>query len=56
MEFETLETGVEAFVSNLANNYFAQGLDTVEEIGKKYCPVNEEHWIKTVNELVKEYE
>lgn len=56
MEFETLEVGVEAFIQNLANNYFAQGLDTVEEIGKKYCPVNEQHWISTVNQLVKEYE
>ena len=55
MTFETLEDGVDAFVQNLANNYFAQGLDTVEEIGKKYCPVNEEHWVKTVNQLRKEY-
>ena len=56
MEFDSLDAGIEAFVQNLAENYFAQGLDTVEEIGKKYCPVNEEHWVNIVNQLVKEYE
>lgn len=56
MSFDTLEDGIEAFVQNLANNYFAQGLDTVEEIGAKYCPVNEENWVEIVNQLLEEYE
>lgn len=56
MSFDTLEDGIEAFVQNLAENYFAQGFDTVEEIGKKYCPVNKENWIRIVNQLLEEYE
>lgn len=56
MSFDSLDAGIEAFVQNLANNYFAQGLDTVEEIGKKYCPVNKENWIRIVNQLLEEYE
>ena len=56
MSFESLDAGIEAFVQNLANNYFAQGMDTVEEIGAKYCPVNKDHWIKVVNQLRSEYE
>lgn len=55
MSFDTLEDGIEAFVQNLANNYFAQGLDTVEKIGAKYCPVNEENWVEIVNQLLEEY-
>lgn len=55
MSFDTLEDGIEAFVQNLANNYFAEGLDTVEEIGTKYCPVNKENWIRIVNQLLEEY-
>ena len=52
--YDTIEEGVEAFISNLANNYFAIGLDTPEEIGKKYCPVNPE-WASLVRQLM-EYE
>lgn len=51
MYFNTIEEGVEAFVSNLANNYFAIGLDTPEEIGAKYCPVNPE-WAGMVTSLM----
>lgn len=40
MTFATLKEGVEAFVSNLAENYYYIGLDTPEAIGSKYCPVN----------------
>lgn len=52
--YSTLEEGVDAHVKNLAENYFAQGLDTVEEIGAKYCPVNRDIWIDTVNALIEE--
>lgn len=54
ISFDTIEEGVEAFISNLAENYFAIGLDTPEEIGKKYCPVNPE-WASLVRDLM-EYE
>ena len=51
MSFETIEEGVDAFVGNLANNYFAMGLDTPEKIGAKYCPVNP-NWVNIVSEMM----
>ena len=35
--FETLEAGLEAFINNLANNYYAKGLTTPEAINTKYA-------------------
>ena len=49
--YESLEEGIEAFVRNLAENYFGQGLTTVDEIGEKYCPGNTE-WASIVKELM----
>ena len=40
MSFDTIDSGVEAFVSNLKRNYFNLGLDTIEKIQPKYAPVN----------------
>lgn len=40
--YDSIDEGVDAFVSNLADNYFGMGLDTPEEIGAKYCPVDPE--------------
>ena len=40
MTFDTIDEGVEAFVSNLKRNYFNLGLDTIEKIQPKYAPVN----------------
>lgn len=40
--YGSIDEGVDAFVSNLADNYFGLGLDTPEEIGAKYCPVDPE--------------
>ena len=37
--FNSLEKGIEKFVSNLKYNYYNKGLDTIEEIQKKYAPV-----------------
>lgn len=39
MTFETLDVGIESFISNLKRNYFDLGLDTIEEIQPKYAPV-----------------
>ena len=39
LEYENLDAGIDAFVSNLKRNYFDLGLDTLEEIQKKYCPI-----------------
>lgn len=35
--FATLEDGLEAFINNLANNYYAKGLTTPEAINTKYA-------------------
>lgn len=40
MSFDTIDDGIEAFVSNLKRNYFNMGLDTIEKIQPKYAPVN----------------
>ena len=37
--YESLESGIEAFVNLLKNRYFGRGLNTIEEIGNVYCPV-----------------
>ena len=51
MSFDSLPEGVDAYVKNLTDNYFAIGLDTPEEIGRKYCPVNPQ-WAETVRGLM----
>lgn len=38
--FDTIDDGIEAFVSNLKRNYFNLGLDTIEKIQPKYAPNN----------------
>lgn len=52
MSFDTIDDGVEAFVSNLNRNYISKGLNTPEKIGKKYCPVNPK-WPGLVKSLMK---
>lgn len=51
MSFETIDEGVDRFVSNLADNYFAVGLNTPETIGPRYCP-GSQHWIDQVRSLM----
>lgn len=54
IEYDSLKVGVDAFVKNLAQNYFEKGLTSVESISEKYCPVNAESWSRTVNQLIEE--
>lgn len=49
--YGSIEEGVDAFVKNLAMNYFSIGLDTPEKIGAKYCPANPD-WDDIVVELM----
>lgn len=49
--YDSIDDGVDAFVSNLAHNYFRIGLDTPEEIGAKYCPVDPE-WSSKVSAIM----
>lgn len=39
MRFETIDSGINAYVSNLKRNYFDLGLDTIAKIQPKYAPV-----------------
>ena len=39
MVLEDLDKGIDFFVSNLKNNYIDMGLDTIELIQPKYCPI-----------------
>lgn len=49
--YDSIDDGVDAFVSNLAYNYFRIGLDTPEEIGSKYCPIDPE-WSSKVSAIM----
>jgi len=58
--FDSLEQGLDAMTKNLAENYYGEGLFTIEEIGNKYAPIGVEndptnlnaHWIPTVTDIV----
>ena len=64
-KFNTLSEGIEAYISNLKRLYIDKGLDTIEEIQPKYCPIGASndpnnknvYWLGNVtayyNELVK---
>ena len=39
ISYSSLDEGIDAFVSNLKRNYYDMGLNTIELIGAKYCPV-----------------
>ena len=51
MSFDTIDAGVEAFVSNLKRNYFNLGLDTIEKIQPKYAPNNAQNDPYGLNEF-----
>ena len=51
MTFDTIDSGVEAFVSNLKRNYFNLGLDTIEKIQPKYAPLKAENDPYGLNEF-----
>lgn len=55
--FNSLDEGIDAYVSNLKRNYFDMGLDTIEEIQQKYAPIGaandpnglNNYWVKGVS-------
>lgn len=61
--YESNDKGLQAFVNLLKNNYFGKGLDTIEEIGAKYCPVGasndptgvNQHWVPKVTQYYNNY-
>lgn len=60
MVFEDLDKGIDFFVSNLKNNYIDMGLDTIELIQPKYCPIgindngDNKYWVSGVTKYYKE--
>ena len=61
--FDSYEQGLEKFVSLLKNYYFNKGLNTVAEIGAKYCPVGAKNdpnginkgWVSSVSSIYDYY-
>ena len=61
--YESNEKGLQTFVNLLKNNYFGKGLDTIEEIGSKYCPIGasndptgvNQHWVPKVTQYYNNY-
>ena len=60
--YNTLEEGIDAFITNLKNNYFEIGLNTLEKIQPKYCPIGakndpkglNKHWLSGTNRMLSE--
>ena len=48
--FESLDIGIDAFISNLYRNYIAQGLTTLEAINTKYAASTQ--WSVQVNNYI----
>jgi len=41
--YNSIEDGIEAYINNLKKGYFDKGLDTIEKIQTKYCPIGAEN-------------
>ena len=62
-KYDSLESGLNHFVDLLTNYYFAEGFDTIEKIGNKYCPVGakndpkglNKNWIPSVTSIYNSY-
>ena len=50
LTFNTLEDGINYFLNNLKNNYFDLGLNTLEKIQPKYCPIGAENDPNNLNQ------
>lgn len=63
MTFGSIEEGIDAMARNLQKNYFSQGLDTVEEIQRKYAPIGagndptnlNKNWVNGVNRFYQQF-
>lgn len=61
--YASQEEGLNGFVDLLTNNYFGKGLNTIEQIGAKYCPVGAENdphglnknWVPSVTNIYQSY-
>lgn len=63
VNYKSYEEGLNAFINLLKNHYFAKGLNSIEEIGKIYCPVGaandpkglNKYWIGNVTKFYNDY-
>ena len=63
IQYKTIEFGTLSYVRYLANNYYSKGLNTLESIGRVYCPstnasgarVASPHWISLVTKAKAHY-
>lgn len=61
--YETFKEGLDDFIRVLKTYYFDEGLETIAEIGAKYCPVGAEndpnglnkYWVSGVSAFYTEY-
>lgn len=63
IKHKNIEYGVLSYIRLLSRNYYGKGLNTLESIGRVYCPVFDEagnkiarpHWINLVNTAKSKY-
>ena len=46
-KYNSIEEGLEGMITNLYNNYYSHGLNTVESIGPRYAESNT--WVSKIN-------
>ena len=51
-KYDTLEEGIEGFVRNIYNNYFAYGLTTADAMQAKYVGTGSTSWAPKVNHYI----
>lgn len=64
IKYKNIEYGVLSYIRLLSDNYFGKGLNSVESIGRVYCPITDangkkvasSHWVKLVKTAMKHYE
>lgn len=62
-KYSSKEEGLDGFLNLLKKGYFGKGLDTIEKIGAKYCPVGAKNdpkglnnnWVPNVKSLYKQF-
>lgn len=62
IKHDNIELGVLSYVRMMSKNYYVKGLNTVDKIGKVYCPIfvnnvktASPHWINLVNSAKEKY-
>lgn len=62
IKYGSLDEGIEKFLTNLRDNYFGIGLNTIEKIQPKYCPIGaandpnglNKYWLSGVTKMYNE--